>query len=132
MTYRGRFAPSPTGPLHFGSLVSALASYLDAKQQQGTWLIRIEDVDGTRCSEQYIQQIINTLESYGLVSDEDIRLQSAHHECYEKHLNQLIDQDWAFPCNCTRRDLASQNGQHTRECLSNRLTPHSWRLKSSR
>ncbi|GAB3483890.1 tRNA glutamyl-Q(34) synthetase GluQRS [Marinomonas epiphytica] len=129
--YRGRFAPSPTGPLHFGSLVSALASYLDAKQQQGKWLIRIEDVDGTRCSEKHTQDIIHTLASYGLISDEGIRQQSLHHDCYENHLAQLIEQNWVFPCNCTRRLLAQQNGLHTQVCHSSHLEPHSWRLKSS-
>ena len=76
IAYRGRFAPSPTGPLHFGSLLSAVASYLDARQNHGTWLIRIEDVDGTRCSSAYQQAIISTLHSYELFSDDTIEIQS--------------------------------------------------------
>ncbi|PYF79489.1 glutamyl-Q tRNA(Asp) synthetase [Marinomonas alcarazii] len=129
--YRGRFAPSPTGPLHFGSLVSALASYLDAKQQQGSWIIRIEDVDGTRCNARFAEQIIDTLNSYGLHSDEPIRVQSQHHNLYEQQLSKLKQQQIVFPCNCTRQSLAKHNGSHPNKCQSNLDNPHSWRLQTS-
>lgn len=129
--YRGRFAPSPTGPLHFGSLVSALASYLDAKQQQGSWIIRIEDVDGTRCNACFAEQIINTLNSYGLYSDEPIRVQSQHHDLYEQQLTALKKQQIVFPCNCTRQSLAKNNGSHPTKCQSSIDKPHSWRLHTS-
>ena len=129
--YRGRFAPSPTGPLHFGSLVSALASYLDAKKQQGSWIIRIEDVDGTRCKPSYAQQILDTLHSYQLVSDEPIRIQSQYTHLYEEKLHELKKQNVVFPCNCTRQSLAQDNGNHPLECSSSINTPHSWRLKTS-
>ena len=129
--YRGRFAPSPTGPLHFGSLVSALASYLDAKKQQGSWIIRIEDVDGTRCKSSYAQQIIETLNSYQLFSDEPIRTQSQHNALYEQKLHELKKQSFVFPCNCTRQSLAQYNGNHPFECQSSINKPHSWRLRTS-
>ncbi|NLQ18042.1 tRNA glutamyl-Q(34) synthetase GluQRS [Marinomonas sp. M1K-6] len=129
--YRGRFAPSPTGPLHFGSLVSALASYLDAKQHHGTWIIRIEDVDGTRCKPLYSEQILDTLNSYQLFSDENLRIQSQHSDIYEQHLLILKQQQTVFPCNCTRQSLSQQLGNHPSICKSTPDKPHSWRLKAS-
>ncbi|NVK72763.1 MAG: tRNA glutamyl-Q(34) synthetase GluQRS [Oceanospirillaceae bacterium] len=129
--YRGRFAPSPTGPLHFGSLVSALASYLDAKKHQGSWIIRIEDVDGTRCKPSFSEQIIDTLTSYQLHSDEPVRTQSQHSETYEEYLSELKRQKLVFPCNCTRQSLTQFNGNHPSECSSTVEAPHSWRLKAS-
>ncbi|MBM6552225.1 tRNA glutamyl-Q(34) synthetase GluQRS [Marinomonas ostreistagni] len=125
--YRGRFAPSPTGPLHFGSLLSAVASYLDARQQHGTWLIRIEDVDGTRCSPRFQTSILDTLTSYGLISDEPVLVQSERHELYQAYLQQLIEQDLAYPCNCTRAALACYQGLHPHRCDSHTDQPHSWR-----
>ncbi len=129
--YRGRFAPSPTGPLHFGSLVSALASYLDAKQNQGDWIVRIEDVDGTRCKASFSEQIIETLNSYQLSSDEPIKVQSNNTQTYEQHLLILKEQKLVFPCNCTRQSLSEYNGNHPYECKSTLSRPHSWRLKAS-
>ena len=129
--YRGRFAPSSTGPLHFGSLVSALASYLDAKKHQGTWIVRIEDVDGTRCKTLFTEQIIDTLNSYQLISDEPIRVQSQHSLDYEEQLTNLKKQNLVFPCNCTRQSLAKDNGNHPSSCESSINQPHSWRLKTS-
>lgn len=129
--YRGRFAPSPTGPLHFGSLVSALASYLDAKKQHGSWIIRIEDVDGTRCKSSFTEQITKTLDSYQLFSDEPIRVQSQHINIYEQQLSELKKQQIVFPCNCTRQSLAKYSGNHPIECPSTLNNPHSWRLKTS-
>jgi len=129
--YRGRFAPSPTGPLHFGSLVSALASYLDAKKQHGQWIIRIEDVDGTRCKTSFTEQITKTLNSYRLFSDESIRVQSHHNDAYEQQLSVLQKQHTIFPCNCTRQSLALHNGSHPAICESSINQPHSWRLKTS-
>lgn len=129
--YRGRFAPSPTGPLHFGSLVTALASYLDAKKHQGNWLIRIEDVDGSRCKKSFSEQILNTLNSYQLFSDETVRTQSDHIAIYEQQLFRLKSQQRVFPCNCTRQSLAKYNGNHPTVCESTTNQPHSWRLKTS-
>ncbi|GGN30302.1 MULTISPECIES: tRNA glutamyl-Q(34) synthetase GluQRS [Marinomonas] len=129
--YRGRFAPSPTGPLHFGSLVSALASYLDAKKNHGSWVIRLEDVDGTRCKTEFAEQIVTTLHSYQLFSDENIRIQSQHSDIYEHYLSLLKQHGHVFPCNCTRQSLAQNDGNHPLECNSSIKKPHSWRLKAS-
>ncbi len=126
--YVGRFAPSPTGPLHFGSLVSALASYLDAKANKGTWLLRIEDVDETRCKSSYTQAIIECLSSYQLISDQPIILQSQRTHLYQAYLDRLIKQNLAFPCNCTRQTLNAMQGKHLNVCDSNIEQPHSWRL----
>ncbi|AEF53374.1 tRNA glutamyl-Q(34) synthetase GluQRS [Marinomonas posidonica] len=129
-TYIGRFAPSPTGPLHFGSLVSALASYLEARQRQGKWFIRIEDVDGTRCKPAFAEQILTTLQSYHLISDDKVEVQSQHHPSYQYYLEQLEQQGQLFPCNCTRQSLQPFQGRHPHICDSHTDAPHSWRLKS--
>lgn len=104
--YRGRFAPSPTGPLHFGSLVAAVGSYLDAKSRNGTWLIRIEDLDTPRCVPGAAERILRTLEGYGLASDEPILYQSLRTPAYQESLQQLLASDAVYPCCCTRREIA--------------------------
>ncbi|REG82455.1 tRNA glutamyl-Q(34) synthetase GluQRS [Marinomonas pollencensis] len=129
--YRGRFAPSPTGPLHLGSLVAALASYVDAKYHQGTWIVRIEDVDAVRCRPEYTQQILATLESYQLISDEAVRLQYEHTASYEAYLTQLKQSQNVFPCNCTRKSLQAYSGLHPHVCQSTETQPHSWRLRTN-
>jgi glutamyl-Q tRNA(Asp) synthetase len=103
--YRGRFAPSPTGPLHVGSLVAALASWLDARAHGGTWLVRIEDVDGPRCVPGADQLILQQLAACGLVSDEPVVHQSARGADYEAALRQLVVQGDAFACACSRQDI---------------------------
>ena len=130
--YRGRFAPSPTGPLHLGSLVAALASYVDAKFHQGCWITRIEDVDSVRCRPEFTQQILATLESYQLTSDEAVRLQSQHSATYEDYLTKLKQSKNIFPCNCTRQSLRNFSGLHPHLCQSSEEQPHSWRLKINR
>ncbi|WCN10751.1 tRNA glutamyl-Q(34) synthetase GluQRS [Marinomonas mediterranea] len=131
-TYHGRFAPSPTGPLHFGSLVAALASYLDAKKNKGRWTIRIEDVDGSRCKPEFSQSIITTLESYGLYSDTPILDQSHRSDTYEHCLQTLNKQDKVFRCVCTRQSLKHYAGKHPHICSSDNAplpsSPYSWRL----
>ncbi len=106
-TYRGRFAPSPTGPLHAGSLVAALASYLDAKAHDGKWLIRIEDVDTPRCIADMDIVILQQLADVGLIPDEPPVYQSQRSHLYQAALDQLIDNKQVFPCSCSRKDVAA-------------------------
>lgn len=114
--YRGRFAPSPTGPLHRGSLVTALASYLDARAQGGIWLVRIEDLDPLRESPQATGQILASLTAHGLESDEPVRLQSACHGRYQHIIDQLIRQGRAYRCICSRKQLQASQGHHPNQC----------------
>ena len=106
--YRGRFAPSPTGPLHFGSLVAAVASYLEAKTQQGIWLVRIEDLDPPREVSGAIDSILRSLEKHGLFWDESIIYQSHRHEIYHAAIETLRHQDLVYPCYCSRKDISEQ------------------------
>jgi glutamyl-Q tRNA(Asp) synthetase len=105
--YTGRFAPSPTGPLHAGSLVAALASWLDARAHGGRWLVRIEDVDGPRCVPGADRLILDQLAACGLVPDAPPVWQSRRGEAYAGALQRLLDAGWAYPCGCTRRDIAA-------------------------
>jgi glutamyl-Q tRNA(Asp) synthetase len=104
--YTGRFAPSPTGQLHAGSLVAALASWLDARAHGGRWLVRIEDVDAPRCVPGADQTILTQLAACGLQADEAPLYQSARSALYEAALQQLITQGRAYPCGCSRQDIA--------------------------
>ena len=104
--YIGRFAPSPTGPLHAGSLVAALASWLDARVNQGQWLVRIEDVDGTRCPPGLDRVILNQLAACGLCGDQPPVYQSHRSNDYQQALNTLVAHGLAYPCGCTRKDIA--------------------------
>ena len=103
--YLGRFAPSPTGPLHAGSLVAALASWLDARAHGGRWLVRIEDIDPPRCPPGVNQQILRQLHACHLVPDAPPQWQSQRHALYAQALAQLQADGWAYPCGCTRRDM---------------------------
>ena len=104
--YRGRFAPSPTGPLHFGSLIAAVASYLDAKAHHGRWLLRIEDLDTPRTVAGASDAILNSLEAFGFEWDENVVYQSRRTELYEKYLDTLKDEDLVYPCSCSRKEIA--------------------------
>ncbi|MFM0701492.1 tRNA glutamyl-Q(34) synthetase GluQRS [Paraburkholderia sediminicola] len=106
MTYRGRFAPSPTGPLHFGSLVSALASWLDARAHGGAWLVRIEDIDGPRTVPGAAEDILSTLERFGMHADEPPVWQSHRIARYQEALEQLKAAGQVYPCGCTRKEIA--------------------------
>ncbi|MFM0427495.1 tRNA glutamyl-Q(34) synthetase GluQRS [Paraburkholderia aspalathi] len=106
MTYRGRFAPSPTGPLHFGSLVSALASWLDARAHGGAWLLRIEDIDGPRTVPGAAEEILSTLEHFGMHADEPPVWQSDRIARYQEALEQLKPAGLVYPCGCTRKEIA--------------------------
>lgn len=104
-SYIGRFAPSPTGPLHAGSLVAALASWLDARAAGGRWLVRIEDVDTPRCVPGAAETILRQLADCGLVADEDPLWQSRRAAIYQRALDTLVDQGMAYPCACSRKDI---------------------------
>lgn len=101
----GRFAPSPTGPLHAGSLVAALASWLDARAMNGRWLVRIEDVDTPRCLAGADRVILAQLAACGLHPDEPVVWQSQRGAAYHVALQQLLQRGRAFPCGCSRRDI---------------------------
>ncbi|MES2978442.1 MAG: tRNA glutamyl-Q(34) synthetase GluQRS [Pseudomonadota bacterium] len=103
--YRGRFAPSPTGPLHAGSLVAALASWLDARAHGGKWLVRIEDVDTPRCVPGADTLILQQLAAFGLVPDEAPEYQSRRTAYYQRALDQLVDEGRSYPCGCSRQDI---------------------------
>ena len=103
--YRGRFAPSPTGALHAGSLVAALASWLDARAHGGTWVVRIEDIDGPRCVPGADAEILRQLGACGLISDAAPVWQSQRSDAYQAALERLIARGWAYACGCTRKDI---------------------------
>ena len=104
-SYVGRFAPSPTGPLHAGSLVAALASWLDARAHGGRWLARVEDIDTPRCVPGAEAQILGQLAGCGLVPDEPALRQSERGALYQAALDRLVVQGFAYPCGCTRADI---------------------------
>lgn len=107
MAYRGRFAPSPTGPLHDGSLVAALASWLDARAHGGAWLVRIEDVDSPRCPPGTGELILGQLAALGLHPDEPPVWQSRRGDRYQAALDRLIASGQAYGCACTRAEIAA-------------------------
>jgi glutamyl-Q tRNA(Asp) synthetase len=141
--YVGRFAPSPTGLLHAGSLVAALASWLDAHAHGGLWLVRIEDVDTPRCLPGAGQQILAQLAALGLQADGDVRWQSQRGHAYATALDALVARQWAYPCACSRKAIeaaqSSQGWQHQRHgdrpypgtCRQglNGLPARAWRLR---
>ena len=106
LVYRGRFAPSPSGPLHFGSLVAAVGSFLEARTQGGEWLLRMEDVDAPRCSRAAADGILRTLEACGFAWDGEVVWQSRRTEAYAAALEDLKAACRVFACACTRKELA--------------------------
>jgi len=108
--YIGRFAPSPTGPLHAGSLVAALASWLDARAQGGKWLVRVEDVDGPRCPPGMDLLILNQLAACGLLPDAPPVWQSQRGALYAQALADLQEAGWAFGCACSRKEIELVSG----------------------
>lgn len=121
--YKGRFAPSPTGPVHFGTLIAAVGSYLQAKKNNGEWLIRMEDVDTTRKVEGSDKEILETLEAFGFEWDGEIIYQSGQNEHYENALQQLISRSLVFPCTCTRKQLTCSNNSTYPGTCRNRPFP---------
>jgi glutamyl-Q tRNA(Asp) synthetase len=115
----GRFAPSPTGDLHFGSLLAALASYCEIRSQQGRWLLRIDDIDGPRSVPGSAAAIQRTLELYGFSWDGPVHRQSQHQQKYEDALGELIDQGKVFSCGCSRRMMPA-NGIYPGTCRHRR------------
>src|SRR5437868_6137594 len=141
--YVGRFAPSPTGPLHAGSLVAALASWLDARAQAGRWLVRIEDVDTPRCVTGAAETILAQLHDCALVPDEQPLWQSSRGVLYQRAIDALVNAGRAYPCACSRKDieqaLAALGRRHQRHgelaypgTCRNGLhgrAPRSWRFR---
>lgn len=115
--YRGRFAPSPTGPLHFGSLVAAVASWLDAKANQGQWLVRIEDIDPPRVFPDSARTILKSLEAHGLTWDGEVEYQSTRQGYYTEVLQQLKALGRTYRCRCSRSELAELDGGYDGRCL---------------
>lgn len=119
----GRFAPSPTGPLHAGSLLAALGSWLRVRQQGGRWLLRVEDVDTTREVAGAAHDQLRTLAAFGLHHDGEIAYQSQRSGLYQAALDQLLGRGLAFECHCSRSELAAVGGIH-RRCVATRRRPH--------
>ena len=106
--YRGRFAPSPTGPLHFGSLVAAVGSYLEARNREGEWLVRVEDLDPPRVVPGAAGDILRTLEACGMRWDGEIIYQSVRNDAYHAALHELRQRGVVYPCACSRREIADR------------------------
>jgi len=104
--YRGRFAPSPTGSLHFGSLCTALGSYLEARSRDGQWLVRIEDLDPPREVPGATDDILLTLDAFGFEWDGQVEFQSRRHAAYDAAVMTLLEEGLAYPCTCSRQDVA--------------------------
>lgn len=136
--YVGRFAPSPTGPLHFGSLVAALASWLDARAADGRWLLRMEDLDRPRCESGAADTILRQLEACGLCWDGAVLVQSQRDDAYAAALDALQSRGAIYPCACTRRQLAQASRNHEGEIVypgtcrrgvPAGTTTHAWRVR---
>lgn len=115
--YRGRFAPSPTGRLHFGSLLAAVGSWLHARRHGGAWLVRIEDIDPPREVPGASAAIIEALAAFGMTPDEPVWFQHDRHDAYAAALQRLIDAGHAFPCVCTRAQVRVR-GVHRGRCAT--------------
>ena len=128
--YIGRFAPSPSGPLHFGSLVAAVASFLDARKKNGAWLLRIEDLDPPREDQRAPAIIIDQLIAHNLHWDGDIVYQSLRHDAYSAALNQLLQSGLAYPCDCARKKVPAVYQGTCRNKSPNEVRkPHAFRLR---
>lgn len=116
MNYIGRFAPSPSGPLHFGSLIAALGSYFQAKSNQGQWLVRMEDLDPPREMVGAADLILKTLEAYHLFWDGEVVYQGQRHDLYQAQIDQWVADKQAYYCQCTRKQIKSLGGFYNGHC----------------
>jgi len=107
--YIGRFAPSPTGPLHFGSLVAAVASYLDARANGGDWLLRIEDIDTSRCKAEFANEFPAVLSAFGFAWNGEVLVQSKRIQRYQEAFDRLAIMDQIYACSCSRREIADSS-----------------------
>jgi glutamyl-Q tRNA(Asp) synthetase len=126
-TKRGRFAPSPSGPLHLGSLLTAVGSYVDAKHQKAEWLVRIEDIDHTRSKPAYASQILETLERFGLYWDGEVLYQHTRLDAYREAFDRLAREGHLYPCYCSRAQVTATtipttHGRYTQVCKPDRRT----------
>lgn len=127
--YQGRFAPSPTGPLHFGSLIAAVASYLDARCAGGGWLVRIEDVDEPRTMPGSEQQIVTCLRAHGFEFNTEIVRQSERKPLYQAALEKLIAEGIAYPCGCSRKEAGDRYSGTCRNGLPAGKSTRAWRVR---
>ncbi|MDX2319052.1 MAG: tRNA glutamyl-Q(34) synthetase GluQRS [Moritella sp.] len=121
-SYVGRFAPSPSGPLHFGSLIAAVGSYLQAKANHGTWLVRIEDLDPPREVAGAAANILTTLEAFGLHWDREIMYQSQRTTAYQDAIAFLSQQNLTYFCDCTRKQIQAKGAFYQGQCKHKQLT----------
>lgn len=138
--YIGRFAPSPTGPLHFGSLLAATASYCDARHHQGQWLLRMEDLDKPRTVKGAADTILHQLEAFGFTWDGPVLYQSERDAFYNDALQTLKDRQLIYPCTCTRKEIADssthigiEGANYPGTCLQHPVktnAPLAWRIKT--
>jgi glutamyl-Q tRNA(Asp) synthetase len=142
--YRGRFAPSPSGPLHFGSLVAALGSFLHAKSQSGLWFVRIEDIDKPREQVGSVDDILDALTSFGMIWDQDLQtpddnnyrgcvVQSKRLARYQQIFEQLQQQELLYTCYCTRKDIKQMGGSYLGHCRDkqHQFDGHAVRIKQT-
>ena len=131
-SYIGRFAPSPSGPLHFGSLIAAVGSYLQARSQHGQWLVRMEDIDTPRMVVGSDSDILRTLEQFGLQWDGAVLYQSQRLERYQQIIEHLKQQQLVYGCQCSRKQISDDGGIYNGRCAPLNLSsgPLAWRLKS--
>lgn len=127
--YIGRFAPSPSGPLHFGSLIAALASYLDARAHHGQWLLRMEDLDPGREPPQAAGQILEALEAFGLHWDGQVLYQSSRLPAYRDALHRLQQEGLIYACDCTRQQIQGLGGVYDNRCRDRKDVPQECALR---
>ena len=134
ISYRGRFAPSPTGPLHLGSLVAAVGSWARARSQRGAWIVRMEDLDPPREVPGAADDILRTLAAFGMESDESVMYQSRRNDDYRYAFDALKSHDDLFPCWCSRTELEIFNGIHPEHCIAppDASREPAWRMRVPR